>query len=92
MVKKEGKVNVTIRVFHTDLNVSVPISEEQNYLNVAEYVTQRIDACAKAYASSKPLMEIMLLVMLDITHNSMKQQYQRGISRIWNRIIKLKQL
>lgn len=92
MSKNEGKVSVTIRVFHTDLDVTVPISEKQRYLEAAEYLTQKIDACAKIHSSSKPLIEIMLLVMLDITHDSMKQRCKRGISGIWKRMFNKKEL
>ena len=88
MSKKENNVSVTIRVYNTDLDVTVPISETQSYQKVAEYLTQKIDACAKVYASSKPLMEIMMLVMLDLAHDSMKQQHKRGIKGIWKRIFK----
>ena len=92
MNKNEDNVNVTIRGYNIDLDVTVPISEKQSYLEAAEYIIQKIDACAKVYASSKPLMEIMLLVMLDIAHDSMKQQHKRGISEIYKRIFKTKEL
>lgn len=92
MSKNEGKVSVTIRVYNTDLDVTVPISEKRNYLEAAEYLTQKIDACAKVYTSSKPLMTIILLVMLDIAHDAMKQEHKRGIIGIWKRIFKKKEL
>ena len=92
MSKKEGKERFTIRVYQTDLDVTVPISEEQNYLKAAEYLDQKIDAFAKVYASSKPLMEILLLVMLDIAYDSMKKQHKRGIRGIWKRMFNKKEV
>lgn len=92
MSKNESKVNCTIRVYQTDLDVTVPISEKQNYLKAAEYLTQKIDAFVKEYASSKPLMTIMLLAMLDLAHESMKQQHKRGITGIWKRMFNKKEV
>ena len=92
MNKNEGNVSVTIRVYNTDLDVTVPISEKQNYQKAAEYLTQKIDACAEVYATTKPLMEIMLLVMLDIAQNSMKQRHKNGIRGIWKRIYNKKEV
>ena len=92
MSKNESKVSCTIRVCQTDLDVTVPVREKQNYLKAAEYLTQRIDACAKVYASTKPLITIMLLVMLDMAYKSMKQQHKRGIRGIWKRMFNKKEI
>lgn len=57
-VQKEEKTLLKVQICHTDLEVVVPVNEEQNYLEAAEYLNQKIDTFAKAYASQKPLIRV----------------------------------
>ena len=88
-VQKEEKTLLKVQICHTDLEVAVPLGEEQNYLEAAEYLNQKIDTFAKAYSSQKPLITIILLAALEIAHNSLKEQHPCGLKRImkifnWN--------
>ena len=47
-VQKEEKTLLKVQICHTDLEVVVPVNEEQNYLEAAEYLNQKIDTFAKA--------------------------------------------
>lgn len=88
-VPKEEKTLLKVHICNTDLEVVPPVNEEQNYLEAAEYLNQKIDTFAKVYASQKPLITIILLVALEIAHDSLKQQHSCGLKRImkifnWN--------
>ena len=88
-VQKEEKTLLKVQICHTDLEVAVPLGEEQNYLEAAEYLNQKIETFAKVYASQKPLTTIILLVALEIAHDSLKEQHSCGLKRImkifnWN--------
>ena len=88
-VLKEEKTLLKVQICHTDLEVVVPVNEEQNYLEAAEHLNQKIDTFAKVYASQKPLITIILLVALEIAHESLKEQHSCGLKMImkifkWN--------
>ena len=88
-VPKEEKTLLKVHICNTDLEVVAPVNEEQNYLEAAEYLNQKIDTFAKVYASQKPLITIILLVALEFAHDSLKQQHSCGLKRImkifnWN--------
>ena len=88
-VPKEEKTLLKVQICHTDLEVAVPLSEEQNYLEAAEYLNQKIDTYARVYASQKPLITIILLAALEIAHDSSNEQHSCGLRRFmkifnWN--------
>ena len=88
-VQKEEKTLLKVQICHTDLEVVVPANEEQNYLEAAEYLNLKIDTFAKAYASQKPLITIILLAALEIAHDSSNEQHSCGLKRFmkifnWN--------
>ena len=88
-VPKEEKTLLKVHICNTDLEVVAPVNEEQNYLEAAEYLNQKIETFAKVYASQKPLITIILLVALEIAHDSLKEQHPCGLKRImkifnWN--------
>lgn len=88
-VQKEEKTLLKVQICHTDLEVAVPLGEEQNYLEAAEYLNQKIETFAKVYASQKPLITIILLVALEIAHDSLNEQRSCGLKRFmkiinWN--------
>ena len=88
-VLKEEKTLLKVQICHTDLEVVVPVNEEQNYLEAAEHLNQKIDTFAKVYASQKPLITIILLVALEIAHDSLNEQRSCGLKRFmkiinWN--------
>ena len=70
-VPKEEKTLLKVHICNTDLEVVAPVNEEQNYLEAAEYLNQKIDTYARVYASQKPLITIILLAALEIAHNSL---------------------
>lgn len=88
-VPKEEKTLLKVQICHTDLDVVVPVNEEQKYLESAEYLCQKIETYARVYASQKPLITIILLAALEIAHDSLKEQHPCGLKRImkifnWN--------
>lgn len=76
------KAPLKVQIYHMDLDVIVPVGEEQYYLKAAEDINQKIDAFAKVYASHKPLMEIILLVALEIAHASLKKQHISMLNKL----------
>lgn len=80
-IKNEEKARLKVQISHTDLDIIVPVDEEQYYLEAAEVINQKIDAFAKVYASKKPLMEIILLVALEIVHASLKKQHTSKLNK-----------
>ena len=88
-VQKEEKTLLKVQICHTDLEAAVPLGEEKIYLEAAEYLNQKIDTFAKVYASQKPLITIILLVALEIAHDSLKERHSCGLKRMmkifnWN--------
>jgi len=88
-VPKEEKTLLKVQICHTDLDVVVPVNEEQKYLEAAEYLSQKIETYARVYASQKPLITIILLAALEIAYDSLKEQHPCGLKRImkifnWN--------
>ena len=82
-IKNEERAPLKVQIYHMDLDVIVPVGEEQYYLKAAEDLNQKIDAFAKVYASQKPLMEIILLVALEIAHASLKKQHACWIKKLF---------
>ena len=88
-VPKEEKTLLKVHICNTDLEVVAPVNEEQNYLEAAEYLNQKIDTYARVYASQKPLITIILLAALEIAHDSSNEQHSCGLRRFmkiinWN--------
>ena len=88
-VPKEEKTLLKVQICHTDLDVVVPVNEEQKYLESAEYLCQKIETYARVYASQKPLITIILLAALEIAHDSSNEQHSCGLKRFmkifnWN--------
>ena len=88
-IKNEEKARLKVQISHTDLDIIVPVGEEQYYLEAAEVINQKIGAFAKVYASHKPLMEIILLVALEIAHASLKMQHTNKLNKLLKIINKL---
>ena len=82
-IKNEERAPLKVQIYHMDLDVIVPVGEEQYYLKAAEEINQKIDAFAKVYASQKPLMDIILLVALEIAYASLKKQHVCGIKKLF---------
>ena len=88
-VPKEEKTLLKVHICNTDLEVVAPVNEEQNYLEAAEYLNQKIDTYARVYASQKPLITIILLAALEIAYESLNEQHSCGLKRFmkiinWN--------
>lgn len=63
-------MNLHIHIFNFDMEVNVPVGEEQRYLEAAEKVNRKIDAYCdifvrRQYVRIKGDMEILLMVLLD---------------------------
>ena len=88
-VQKEENNILKVQICHKDMEIVIHVKEEKNYLEAAEYLNQKIDTFAKAYASQKPLITIILLAALEIAHDSSNEQHSCGLKRFmkifkWN--------
>ena len=88
-IKNEERAQLKVQIYYMDLDVIVPVGEEQYYLKAAENLNQKIGAFAKVYALHKPLMEIILLVALEIAHASLKMQHTNKLNKLLKIINKL---
>ena len=88
-IKNEERAQLKVQIYYMDLDVIVPVGEEQYYLKAAENLNQKIGAFAKVYASHKPLIEIILLVALEIAHASLKMQHTNKLNKLLKIINKL---
>ena len=97
------KMNLHIHIFNFDMEVNVPVGEEQRYREATEKVNRKIDAYYdvfvwQRYVRLKGDMEILLMVLLDFAvreGDSKSLPSERGqwramaerVRRLWKDVI-----
>lgn len=97
------KMNLHIHIFNFDMEVNVPVGEEQRYREAAEMVNRKIDAYYdvfvwQRYVRLKGDMEILLMVLLDFAVRegdskslpSAREQWRamaERVRRLWKDVI-----